>query len=967
MDKKNVVARQCLLAGIFSLLFITASFFFNTSVSAATITAAQSGNWSATSTWTGGVVPGSTDNVQIQVDTNITVTIDVDVTVNKIELGNGSSVAKKDTLILDTGRSLVVTGDFIWYKVGVFEQRAGSSVTAANYIFGSIAYTFAAWNIYGTANNRASVNGAGGIICSPANCTLQPVQQVNWQYADFNIDGSITIPLRNSFDNFAFSSLSIDHCFFNATGYVYIGAYARSPYNLIITNNDFRNTTSVFPGYNAQVLVRTTVYTTLGNFAFSGNTFSGDNLGVVYLENLGNGREVRDNVFKNRTLSLNYLASLPEAQKSLKVFNNVFYSSPALTGVNVLVDYGGGLDVYDNLFMGQSPNVHMFLMGLAPAGAPKTTIRNNVFDVDDPDADMIMTGVFPSEITGNIFIGNGTPLNLGLSGGGGVGSLSYSAGSVLAANNTSYLNSAASVSSVAGLAWAGETSQHLGNVTFKNNLIGDSNNATTKAYKDTQLTADVLDYVDYNWFYNGNGGTFINYEGINKPGMTEGVDEGFGKYDQAGDPDFVDSTRRMTKLDLYLGGTGTEPNLLSEMMKHNENVYGEVYNAGYAVANGLKYLREGFAPQNLLLNSTGQNGSYIGAVDATSAPGIPTGLSVVSVGNTILGLRWVEPAVTGGGVGDYDIQYKLATDNTWAIMEVPFTAYFESPVYYVSATATGLSNMVDYDFRVRAGNAIGYSDYGTVATGMPIGPTPTPTPTVSLTPSPTLSPTPSISPTPTVSLTPSPTVTVSPTPSVLPTTTPTLTPIPTLTVTPRALNTFIPTTTPLAVNPTPVASLIPEKIVLNDYSEYLNGGVGKQFKELAQKEIIYFNVGSELHTATVKTITATVVDLIFASEPIDVQLAVGEMQQVDVTGDSVKDIQVTLNGINNGKADLTFLELVSSKAPILPETGTDNTIYIQRQFYEEPTVIILLCISSLVILIFVVNKKRQSDKNEINI
>jgi hypothetical protein len=61
---------------IIFFIFVISFLSFSKEADAATITAAQSGNWSATSTWTGGVVPGASDDVQIVVDAAVTITID---------------------------------------------------------------------------------------------------------------------------------------------------------------------------------------------------------------------------------------------------------------------------------------------------------------------------------------------------------------------------------------------------------------------------------------------------------------------------------------------------------------------------------------------------------------------------------------------------------------------------------------------------------------------------------------------------------------------------------------------------------------------------------------------------------------------------------------------------------------------------------------------------------------------------
>lgn len=575
------------------------------------------------------MVPGAGDDVQIVVDAAVTITIDQDITVNSIKLGAGGTVAKKDTLILDTDRTLTVTGNFTWDKVGVFEQNAGSSVTAANYVFGTSGsgYSMAVWNIYGTSGNRASVHGAGNIVAAAP--TLPPVQQVDWQYADFDITGYTAISLKNAWDSNAYSSLNIDHCYFNGTGYVDIGQYAPSSINISVTNSDFRNTTSVLPGINSQVTIRNyTLPGVVGNFSFSGNTFSGNSMGKVYVYTVGNNRELKNNVFYNRSLDLAYLTSLPTAQKTLKVYNNVFYTDASAGAVNgQLVDYGGGIEIYDNFFIGVPYNNHAIQF---PAGylsdLPKTIIRNNVFDMVDGDSDVINLNYVPVDILNNIFINSGTPINIGVSGGGG-GSLSPNSGYVNILNNTSYLTD-----TVASMVWAGETSQHTGGpVIVKNNLIGGNYQGTSVSYKDSQSTVDAFDYIDYSWFYPDIGATLTKYQGILITGKTEG-DVGFGAYDQTGDPQFFDKTRLSTTYDSSLGGNGTTDHLVSEILKRNQNVSGETWIAGYSVTGALDYVRQGFTPTNESLLIAGDN-TYVGAISFTVKPTV-TAQSASSINTT---------------------------------------------------------------------------------------------------------------------------------------------------------------------------------------------------------------------------------------------------------------------------------------------------------------------------------------------
>ncbi len=77
-----------------------------------------------------------------------------------------------------------------------------------------------------------------------------------------------------------------------------------------------------------------------------------------------------------------------------------------------------------------------------------------------------------------------------------------------------------------------------------------------------------------------------------------------------------------------------------------------------------------------------------------------------------------------------------------------------------------------------------------------------------------------------------------------------------------------------------------------------------------QGAVITFTLdGSNVHTITVKEITATTVTLIIQSEPKEITLKIGETKEVDVDDDGINDISVTLNGIKNGKADITTKKL----------------------------------------------------------
>ena len=98
---------------------------------------------------------------------------------------------------------------------------------------------------------------------------------------------------------------------------------------------------------------------------------------------------------------------------------------------------------------------------------------------------------------------------------------------------------------------------------------------------------------------------------------------------------------------------------------------------------------------------------------APTAPGSPTGLSGVS-GNNQVSLSWTAPVSNGGSaITDYLVEYKLNSEpTTW-------TTFVDGTSTSTSATVTGLTNDLVYNFRVSAINAIGTSTVSSTANATP--------------------------------------------------------------------------------------------------------------------------------------------------------------------------------------------------------------------------------------------------------
>lgn len=111
-------------------------------------------------------------------------------------------------------------------------------------------------------------------------------------------------------------------------------------------------------------------------------------------------------------------------------------------------------------------------------------------------------------------------------------------------------------------------------------------------------------------------------------------------------------------------------------------------------------------------------------VAGPTAPDAPTSLGA-SKGDTQISLSWTAPADDGGAsITDYLVEYKLSSEpTTWS-------TFADGTSTNTTATVTGLTNDLSYDFRVKAVNAFGTSPASDTATKTPGAPTVPDAPTI---------------------------------------------------------------------------------------------------------------------------------------------------------------------------------------------------------------------------------------------
>jgi lysophospholipase L1-like esterase len=118
---------------------------------------------------------------------------------------------------------------------------------------------------------------------------------------------------------------------------------------------------------------------------------------------------------------------------------------------------------------------------------------------------------------------------------------------------------------------------------------------------------------------------------------------------------------------------------------------------------------------------TGQNigtaAMFSDAVATLAFVGVPAMVNTpaTSYASGQVTLTWMAPALTGGTITDYVVQYRMTGAGSWTTF-----AHAASPA--VTATITGLTNGTNYDFQVAAVNASGQGGYSPTVTATPAAP-----------------------------------------------------------------------------------------------------------------------------------------------------------------------------------------------------------------------------------------------------
>jgi hypothetical protein len=163
---------------------------------------------------------------------------------------------------------------------------------------------------------------------------------------------------------------------------------------------------------------------------------------------------------------------------------------------------------------------------------------------------------------------------------------------------------------------------------------------------------------------------------------------------------------------------------------------------------------------------------------------------------------------------------------------------------------------------------------------------------------------------------------------------------------------------------TPLITTISDTDLASGYSQTM--GINNALK---------FNVGGGSHSLTVKRLTTTTITIEITSNPINATMAINDTRKFEITEDGYYDLQVTLNSIANGKANLTvqsvheqIVKPAEQKQDQLNESEIEKPEEKVDNFIIKNKIIILVVIVALVILgvliIALRMKKQDSSKKK---
>jgi hypothetical protein len=138
-------------------------------------------------------------------------------------------------------------------------------------------------------------------------------------------------------------------------------------------------------------------------------------------------------------------------------------------------------------------------------------------------------------------------------------------------------------------------------------------------------------------------------------------------------------------------------------------------------------------------------------------------------------------------------------------------------------------------------------------------------------------------------------------------------------------------------------------ITLDDYTAYVDGS--GQPVDMKMGDRVYFTVGSDSHTITLKTLSSTSIVVTIASTPVDVTVPFGKAVSYDVNKDGMNDITIAYKSLSSSgdTATVVFSKYLAATTTAPATTNTTPASTSNYWLLVIVAIVIVVAIISLIV------------------